>query len=200
MADHWFHPATGDRAGAKCVNGSRFFTGHLLTHDPARCQACGAIDRLAAANAILATYSPRSRLESAKGLYFCWADHKDESRRLKWVPQTRGSDYPSISYKVPFGGTCTVATMELTRWVRGLPVRPLGMWAYFCSKIVGMNGKALELATAFGWPKQVPCVMCGQLLGGDVGYDHYDHDELKQPGPGCWYGEGCKTPNKGGEA
>lgn len=152
--------------------------------------------RLEQANAILATYSRGSRLEYAKGLYFCWSDHNGKPRRLKWVPQSRGSDYPSISYKVPFGGTCTVATMELTRWVRGLPVRPLGMWVCFCSKTVGMSGKALELAKQFGWPEQVPCVMCGRLVGGGVRYDHYDHDKIKHPGPGCWWGEGCQA--KGG--
>ncbi len=148
-------------------------------------------ERLAAANEILATYSQTCRLEFGKnGLCFSWLGHEAVKRRYRWVPQSRGSDYPSISYKVPFGGTCTVATMELTRWVRGLPVRPIGMWEYFCSKTVGMSGKALELAKTHGWPAQVPCVFCGRLLGGGISYDHYDRKGWPV-GPGCFHGQGC---------
>lgn len=155
--------------------------------------------RLQQANAILTTYAPGCRLATGNHglLFFCWPGHG--GKRVRWVPWSRGSDYPSVSRKLPFGGTCTVATMELTRWVRGLPVRPLGMWRYFCSQTVGMTGKALELAIAAGWPEQVPCVFCGRLLGKDVGYDHYDRDG-HPVGPGCWHTDGCtgKPVVKGG--
>lgn len=157
--------------------------------------------RLVAANAILAAYAPACRLEYDRGVYFAWTDFRGDPHRLRWVPRSRGSDYPSISYRVPFGGTCTVATMELTRWVRGMPVRPLGMWEWFCSKTVGMTPRALELATAAGWPVTVPCVMCGRHVGNGVRYDHYDHAAVEAPGPGCWYGDGCqavKVPVPGG--
>jgi hypothetical protein len=147
--------------------------------------------RLEQANAILDTYAPGCRLVTERGrVYFAWTDFRKKVCRLLWVPVRRGSDYPSISNRVPFGGTCTVATMELYRWVRGGRVRPLGMWRYFCSKPVGMTPKALEAATAAGWPVQVPCVFCGRLLGDGVGYDHYDRDGYPV-GPGCWYSEGC---------
>lgn len=148
--------------------------------------------KLEQANAILVTFAPSCRLEYAHGLYLAWTDFRGEKKRLRWVPNNRGSDFPTINHKVPFGGTCCCATMELTRWVRGLPVRPLGMWRYFCGKGVGLPPKALELAIEFGWPEQVPCVMCGRFVGNGVDYDHYDHATLKQPGPGCWYTEGCK--------
>lgn len=152
--------------------------------------------RLAAANEILAAFARGCRFEweAGRGLVFCWTDYHGKPRRVNWRPQSRGSDYPSIYHKVPFGGTCCVATMELSRWVRGLPVRALGMWEYMCSKTVGMNPQALELAKAHGWPVTVPCVFCGRQLGSGVRYDHYDHDEAKQPGPGCcWSDEaGCR--------
>lgn len=149
--------------------------------------------RLEQANAILRTYAPECRLEQSSGLYLAWTDFRGTKHRKKWTPQSRGSDFPSIYNRVPFGGTCCCATMELTRWVRDLPVRPLGMWKHFCSKTVGMQPDALKLAAEYGWPKQVPCVMCGRLLGDGVPYDHYDHDTLEHPGPGCWYTEGCQT-------
>jgi hypothetical protein len=66
------------------------------------------------------------------------------------------------------------------------------MWEYYCSKTVGMNPEASRLAKEFGWPVQVPCVMCGRLVGGGVSYDHYDHEAVKEPGPGCRWGEGCQ--------
>src|SRR5579864_4431094 len=131
-------------------------------------------ERLQQANAILATYAPKCRLEYSRGVYFAWTDYKGIGHRLKWMPNSRGSDFPTISNKVPFGGTCCVATMELTRWIRGTPVRPLSIWRQFCSDTVGMNPEAFKLATAFGWPEQVPCVFCKRLVGNGVPWDHFD--------------------------
>ncbi len=148
-------------------------------------------ERLRQANAILKVYASQCRLEWDHGIYIAWTDHNDKPHRLRWFPNSRGSDFPTISDRVPFGGTCCCATMELTRWVRGLPVRPLSMWQGFCSKTVGMNPEALRLAIEFGWPEQVRCVFCRRLVGNGVPWDHYD---LKgyAVGPGCWYTEGCK--------
>ncbi len=141
-------------------------------------------ERLAAANEILAAYSPGSSLAvGTNGMYFCWLDYKDRPQRQRWVPRTRGSDWPSIRH-LPFGGTHTNATMELYRWVRGTPVRPISMWRSF-SPIVR------ELVAKHGWPETVPCVFCGRQVGNGIGWDHY-HRKGYLVGPGCWYTEGCK--------
>jgi hypothetical protein len=149
--------------------------------------------RLQQANQIIATYAPHCAFVAVRNsLYFAWQVAGEKEKRIKrWVPRTRGSDYPSI--RTPFGGTCTRATMELYRWIRGGRIRPLGYWRFTCSKPVGMNPKAAELAASFGWPEQVPCVFCGRLLGNGVRYDHYDRKD-HDAGPGCWYGQGCEMP------
>lgn len=124
--------------------------------------------RLEQANAILAIFSPKSRLEYSRGIYFKWIDYKGISHRLKWVGRSRGSDFPTISEKLPFGGTCCNATMELVRWVRGDHVRPLSTWRQFVKH--GMNPQVLELATKFGWPEQVPCAV--RVLQTTIGQRH----------------------------
>jgi hypothetical protein len=146
-------------------------------------------NRLDQANQILKLIRPDAFLQWNKGIYFCWTDYKGVDNRKRWVPSYRGSDYPSVR-NLPFGGTCTRATMELTRWVRGMPVRPISMWNRFVN--TGGVQAVLETAERIGWPKQVPCVMCGRLVGDNVNWDYYDHKPY-QPGPGCWYGEGCKA-------
>jgi hypothetical protein len=73
-------------------------------------------ERLERANAILRVYASECCLEYSRGFYLKWTDFRGESHRLRWVPNGRGSDFPTISRKVPFGGPCCCATMELTRW------------------------------------------------------------------------------------
>lgn len=149
-------------------------------------------DRLATANYVLDVITPGCRLEYARGFFLCWQETWGEgrTRRLRWVPQSRGSDYPSISKRVPFGGTCCCAVMELTRWCRGLPVRPRETWEYWCGRSVGMTPLALQIVTAAGWPETVPCVFCGRPLGRGVEWDHFDRDGWPV-GPGCYRTGGC---------
>lgn len=151
-------------------------------------------ERLEQANQILKLYSPRARLEYSGRMYFVWEDHNGKLNRYSWTPQSRGSDYPSISDRLPFGGTCTRATAELIRWCLAKPIQPIGIWKNFVK--TGGVSKVFELATEFGWPKQVPCVMCGRLVGDGVSYDCYTHKPY-EPGPGCYYGEGCKATKAG---
>lgn len=150
--------------------------------------------RLEQANSILAFVHKGMRFEAGRnGLVLCWTNYKGEPCRKRWVPLSRGSDYPSIR-GLPFGRTRTQAVMELSRWARGIPVRPVGMWRRYAA--VGGSPTCLDVARVAGWPERVPCVFCGRLLGNGVAYDLYDNDELKHPGPGCWYGEGCKSPKE----
>lgn len=148
--------------------------------------------RLREANAVLRLMGSRTQLEDGPGgLAAVWTGPGGKPRRARWVPRSRGSDYPSCSDRLPHGGTMTVATMELTRWVRGIPIRPLGTWERWCGPQVGMKPAVLDAVRAMGWPAQVPCVFCGRLLGAGVPWDHFDH--RKYPvGPGCWYTEGCR--------
>ena len=54
--------------------------------------------------------------------------------------------------------------------------------------------RIMDVLAACRWSAQVPCVMCGRLVGGGVAYDFYIHGKCKPgPGPGCWYGEGCQA-------
>lgn len=151
-------------------------------------------DRLEQANEMLRLFSECSKLEYERGIYFVWTDCKGNVSRKRWVPTEYGSDYPSVHRILPFGGTCTRATMELTRWVRGIPVRPIEMWHSFVR--TGGASSIIETAKRIGWPQQVPCVMCGRLVGDGIAWDHYDHRPYK-PGPGCYYGEGCKAEKAG---
>lgn len=148
--------------------------------------------RLAAANAILAAAEPGCRIEYARGFHLCWTDSRGVNQKWHWFPQSAGSDFPRIYKRVPFGGTGCVIVSELVRWVRGSPVRPLRVWRYWCGPLVGIEPHAAELAEAAGWPEDVPCVMCGKTIKPTERFDWYSSRGHK-PGPGCWYGDGCKA-------
>ena len=145
-------------------------------------------EKLAQANQILQVYRSDATLYVNKSVQLKFKCGDIDKR---WVPHARGSDYPTIRH-LPFGGTNTCMTMELTRWARGMPFRPLGYWAV-CVRH-GTPARIMDVLAACKWPAQVPCVMCGRLVGGGVSYDFYSHDKCKPgPGPGCWYGEGCQV-------
>lgn len=153
--------------------------------------------RLAVANRVLPLIarSPYA-LDYARGFWVSWTDPAGRSepqrvRRVRWVAGSRGSDFPRRNApRPPFGGTCCCATMELTRWCAGRPVRPLETWEYWCSPVVGMDPGVLPILTGAGWPVMVPCVFCRRPLGKGSGWDHYDRAGWPV-GPGCYHGRGC---------
>jgi hypothetical protein len=75
------------------------------------------------------------------------------------------------------GGTYTVATAMLVRWVRDLTRKRLEWW-------LGVGGpqvvEVLE-ATDYADPAKTCCVFCGRTDGQMDWFSHPDHD-----GPGCY--------------
>lgn len=138
--------------------------------------------RLATAQAMLKAIAPHVSMEWDRGFWFSW-ESLGKPVRLKWRAQSQGSDYPVWYNRRPFGGTCCRAVTQLMHWVRGKPVVPLRVWRYWCGKEVGMNAEAVWLATAAGWPEDVPCVFCRKTITPADRFDWYDC--FGRDGPGC---------------
>jgi len=154
--------------------------------------------RLDQAIRIFAAVAPNIRLSYASGFWVSWKIGGKPYRR-KWVAKSVGSDYPRWYNVAPFGGTRCRILAHLIRWAKDEPTVPLRVWRYWCGSEVGINQEAARLATEFGWPERVPCVLCGRVLEPEHRLDWYDLDGKR--GPGCCYSdpEGCRKPLKAKE-
>lgn len=140
-------------------------------------------DRLAKAQAVLAVVALDVSMSWAGGFWFEW-ESCGKKRRKRWVASEYGSQFPRWHNQSPFGGTRSAIVTELMRWVKGEPVFPLGCWRFWCSMTIGVDPKALELVTSYGWPERVPCVICGKMIGEGERMDEYAWKEFDVCGPG----------------
>jgi hypothetical protein len=138
-------------------------------------------DRLSAANAALAIFSPGTSLEFVgRRAFVRWTGYDKKLVRKQWVTRGGQDFYPT--WRGPWGGTVTIAISQLIRWVQGKPVLPLASFKWWCSetiKLAGDRGNELiiTLGTS-GYPVEVTCVVCGKP---PKGLDWFNRDGVSGP-------------------
>lgn len=152
--------------------------------------------RIRAANAALAIIAERTQIERRRGgWYVKWKTYQNVEHSRRWSVQ-RGSDRPPWHQKWAHGGTCKTALSQLIRWCKEEPVLPLATWQYWCSPgcyLARDRGAELcSLLSDAGWPRDVPCVLCGVALTGSI--DWWDLNGVS--GPCCKWG-GCQQRQAG---
>ncbi|KKK49231.1 hypothetical protein LCGC14_2839420 [marine sediment metagenome] len=155
------------------------------------------INRLEAANRVLATFTT-SRIEKRPGgwyvvwSYKAWGKHKPEEVAKRW--QCTGQDfYPVWNRKWPGGGTASTALSQLIRWLRGQPVLPISSWWYWVGKHCQLlPALAVQQLQDAGYPEHAHCVLCGKQINGSLDWWHLDGIS----GPCCGWTSGCRQESR----
>jgi hypothetical protein len=144
--------------------------------------------RLDVANRVLATFS-QSRIERRRGgWYVLWENTRQGPMAKRW--HCRGQDfYPSWHRHWPGGGTACTALSQLIRWLRDQPVLPISSWRYWASETCKLlPATVADALLEAGYPKHVPCVLCGDTIVG--GLDWWSLDGVS--GPCCDLASECR--------
>lgn len=155
------------------------------------------MERLLVANAVLECFAPGSEISwlPRKGWCVSWPTGKGIITRA-WQRQQGQDFYPVWSHKWPHGGTATTALSQLIRWLRDLPVLPLGTWRYWTGDKIALgrdNGaKIVDLLLAGNYPEEANCVLCGNEIAGSL--DWWSLEDVS--GPCCHWGSGCRQKGK----
>lgn len=145
-------------------------------------------EKLATANAVLATFN-RSQIEPRPGgFYVCW-EGRGGPMAKRWICRGGQDFYPMWSHQWPGGGTAITALSQLIRWLRGQPVLPIGTWHYWASeKLKLLPKEAIEQLRDGGYPERADCVLCGNEINGQL--DWWNLDGVS--GPCCGWTSGCR--------
>lgn len=146
------------------------------------------------ANAVLHQFAPRVSLSmTGNRVYAAWVSEWAKppvTNRYWWNPK-EGSDYPSCYKRLPFGGTCTRATNQIVRRLKGKPVIPLGSFLYLVegpAKLGQQHGTPSAFRAALvaaGWPEEVPCVLCGAMIRHTGDWWTIGEKKNRRSGPSC---------------
>lgn len=147
-------------------------------------------ERFAESQRLLAIVSPGVTMTYDRGFWFNWPSGYRYVCK-KWVSISQGSHYPKWNRDTFGGGTTMLITSQLIRWAQQLPTCTLRSWKHWCGESVGLNPNALALAIEIGWPEEVPCVMCGRMIGTGDWFD-WRGAGINCHGLGCWHDKGCK--------
>lgn len=132
------------------------------------------------ANRVLKEIDKHYEIEKVGGSIYLTIENGEHKNLWKWTLASKGSDFPKMFDRMPFGSNRARAVTELTRWIKGDNVRPMDYWQD--SLKIGFSPTIIPVLQEIGWPVTVPCVNCGRQVGGDIVWDHYDNDNV---GPGC---------------
>lgn len=146
--------------------------------------------RLATSNEVLGAFAPETTLRIDRGhVVVCWRSHAK-----RWMTRGGQDFYPVWHREWGHGGTASTALSQLVRWIKGLPVLPLGTWRYWGGERVallrqrqGAEAAIIALERA-GYPAKVPCVLCQRELAGAM--DWWSLDGVS--GPCCCWTQGCR--------
>lgn len=155
-------------------------------------------DRLKRANLVLEYFADGTWLSVSRGrIRVNWIRSDGSELSREW--QARGNDfYPVWHNKWGHGGTACTALSQLVRWVQGKPVLPLGSWRHWMSRTCYLGREhgpeAIEILRDGGYPEQVPCVLCNNIIAGGLDWWHLDGVS----GPCCDCRSGCRQQRAAG--
>ena len=153
--------------------------------------------RVEVANLVLTTFAPGTTvgLRPDGRVQVSWEGRSGPVTKV-WM--TRGQDfYPVWHRKWEHGGTACTALANLVRWIKGMPVVPIGTWDWWadpdgnCKLLRQCDpAPALQAMRDAGYPEQAACVLCGRSPL--RGFDWWNLDGVS--GPCCRYSDryGCR--------